>query len=86
MSQYKHFGCTQFRNGNLNLRIEKEDLEEALIRNDITLRPAQNSQVKKPEPVHIANGNQTQHNEESGEKTADKGGLKTYGNRPPSEF
>ena len=28
MSQYKHFGCTQFRNGNLNLRIEKEDLEE----------------------------------------------------------
>ena len=28
MSQYKHFGCIQFRNGNLNLRIEKEDLDE----------------------------------------------------------
>jgi len=30
MSQYKHFGCTQFKNGNLNVRIEKEDLEEYL--------------------------------------------------------
>lgn len=28
MSQYKHFACTQFRNGNINLRIEKEDLED----------------------------------------------------------
>ena len=30
MSQYKHFGCTQFKNGNLNIRIEKEDLEDYL--------------------------------------------------------
>ena len=28
MSQYKNRGCTQFKNGNLNIRIEKEDLEE----------------------------------------------------------
>ena len=28
MSQYKHFGCTQFRNGNMNVRIEREDLED----------------------------------------------------------
>lgn len=28
MSQYKHFACTQFRNGNINLCIEKEDLED----------------------------------------------------------
>ena len=26
--QYQHFGCTQFKNGNLNVRIEKEDLED----------------------------------------------------------
>lgn len=30
MSQYKHFGCTQFHNGNLNLKIEREDLGEFL--------------------------------------------------------
>lgn len=28
MSQYKHFASTQFKNGNLNLRIEKKDLDE----------------------------------------------------------
>ena len=28
MSQYKHFACTQFKNGNLNVKIEKEDLED----------------------------------------------------------
>ena len=28
MSQYKHFDCTQFKNGNLNIRIEKEDLDD----------------------------------------------------------
>ena len=28
MSQYKHFECTQFKNGNLNLKIPREDLEE----------------------------------------------------------
>ena len=30
MSQYKHFGCTQFKNGNLSIRVEKEDLEDYL--------------------------------------------------------
>lgn len=30
MSKYKHFGCIQFKNGNLNIRIEKEDLEDYL--------------------------------------------------------
>ena len=30
MSQYKHFGCTQFKNGNLSVRVEKEDLEDYL--------------------------------------------------------
>ena len=28
MSQYKHFACTQFKNGNINVKIEKEDLED----------------------------------------------------------
>ena len=28
MSHYKHFGMTQFKNGNLNIRIDKEDLED----------------------------------------------------------
>ena len=28
MSQYKHFACTQFKNGNINVKIEKENLED----------------------------------------------------------
>lgn len=30
MSQYKYFGCTQFKNGNLSIRVEKKDLEDYL--------------------------------------------------------
>ncbi len=30
MSQYKHFGCIQFKNGNLSIHVEKEDLEDYL--------------------------------------------------------
>ena len=28
MSHYKHFECTQFKNGNLNLRIPSDELDE----------------------------------------------------------